>query len=300
MDSPRFVLDKTPNAMPLTRRRFLQTSGVALAAATCPLTAKAAPATSGMQLGLVTYNWGKDWDVPTLIQNCAATGFAGVELRSTHKHGVEPSLTATERQEVRKRFADSPVQLVGLGSACEYHSPDPAVLSRNIEETKAFIQLCRDCGGSGVKVRPNGLPKEVPVEKTLEQIGRALKEVAAYGADYGVVIRLEVHGKETDQLPHIKTIMDVADHPGALVCWNCNPTDLKGDGLEHNFNLVQDRLGTIHIHDLRKDNYPWPELFGLLKGCSFSGWTLLEEGTAPSDIVGAMHEVRRRWEQLTV
>ena len=99
--------------------------------------------------------------------------------------------------------------------------------------------------------------------------------------------------------PHIKTIMDVADHPGNVVCWNCNPTDLTGAGLEHNFDLVKARLGTIHIHDLRRDNYPWPELFTLLKGCGFAGWTLLEEGAIPSDTVGAMHEVRRRWEQLT-
>ena len=44
-------------------------------------------------LGLVTYLWGKDWDLPTLIANCEATNFAGVELRSTHKHGVEVTLS---------------------------------------------------------------------------------------------------------------------------------------------------------------------------------------------------------------
>ncbi|MFV0442761.1 MAG: sugar phosphate isomerase/epimerase family protein [Planctomycetaceae bacterium] len=251
-----------------------------------------------MQLGLVTYNWGQNWDLPTLIANCAAAGFAGVELRSTHKHGVEPTLTAEQRKDVRQQFADSPVALAGLGSACEYHAVDPAVVRRNIDETKAFIRLCHDCGGTGVKVRPNGLPKEVPVEQTLTQIGKALREVAEFGADFGVAVRLEVHGRGTDELPHIKTIMDAADHPNAVVCWNCNGTDLTGAGLEANFNLVKDRLGTIHLHDLRKDNYPWATLFTLLKGCGFVGWTLLEEGSTPSDTVGAMHEVRRRWEQL--
>ena len=175
-----------------------------------------------MQLGLVTYMWGADWDLPTLIKNCQQTGFAGVELRTTHKHGVEPTLSPDERKDVAKRFADSGVELVGLGTACEYHSPDPAVLKKNIEETKAFIKLCHDCGGTGVKVRPNGLPKEVPVQKTLEQIGRALGELAAFGEGYGVVIRLEVHGSGTDRLPNVKTIMDAAQHKGATVCWNCN------------------------------------------------------------------------------
>jgi len=250
-----------------------------------------------MQLGLVTYMWGAEWDLPTLIENCAQTGFAGVELRSTHKHGVEPTLSADERRDVAARFADSPVELVGLGSACEYHSPDPAELQKQIEETKAFIRLAHDCGSTGVKVRPNGLPEGVPVERTLEQIGRSLAEVAAYGEGYGVGIRLEVHGRGTAELPHIKTIMDAADHPGVVVCWNCNDTDMAGEGLEFNFNLVKDRLGTIHIHDLISD-YPWRDLFALLKGAGFEGWTLLEEGAPTADPIRVMKYYRLLWETL--
>jgi sugar phosphate isomerase/epimerase len=251
-----------------------------------------------LRLGLVTYNWGRDWTLPTVIENCEQTGFEGVELRSTHKHGVEISLSKAARKEVAQRFADSPVELVGLGSACEYHSPDKAVLAKNIEETKAFIMLCHDVGGSGVKVRPNGLPQDVPVEKTLTQIGKALNEVGEFGAKYGVQIRLEVHGRETAHVPHIDTIMEVADNPQVTVCWNCNQQDLAGEGLRHNYNLVKDRMGTIHIHDLRTQGYPWQELFALLKQTEFSGWTLLEDGKVPSDIVAAMKENRAVWEKL--
>ncbi|HVX59861.1 MAG TPA: sugar phosphate isomerase/epimerase family protein [Pirellulales bacterium] len=251
-----------------------------------------------MQLGLVTYMWGAEWDLPTLIKNCRLAGFAGVELRSGHKHGVEPSLPADDRKRVAAQFMDSGVELVGLGSACEYHSPDPAVVKKNVEQTKEFIKLCHDCGGTGVKVRPNGLPTEVPVQRTLEQIGKALNEVAAFGEGYGVAIRLEIHGRGTSQLEHIKTIMDVADHPGATVCWNCNPTDLDGAGLKANFDLVKNRLGTIHIHDLTS-NYPWIELFGLLKGSGFEGWTLLEEGSPTADPVRVMKYYRLLWERMT-
>jgi len=251
-----------------------------------------------MKLGLVSYNWGKDWDLPTTIKNCTDTGFSGVELRTTHKHGVEIALSAQERKEVRKRFEDSAVEFVGPGSACDYHSPDPEVLKKNIEETKAFIKLSHDCGGTGVKVRPNGLPKEVPVEKTIEQIGLALKELAVFADDYGQELRLEVHGPATSELPVIHQIMQIAEHPRARVCWNCNGTDLKGDGLEANFKLVADRIATVHIHDLRKNNYPWQELFPLLKGINFSGWTLLEEGNNPEDTISAMRENREIWNGL--
>jgi sugar phosphate isomerase/epimerase len=251
-----------------------------------------------MQLGLVTYMWGADWDLPTILKNCRETGFEGVELRSGHKHGVEPSLSAGGRKRVAEQFAESGVELVGFGTACEYQSHDPAVVRKNIDETKAFIQLAHDCGAGGVKVRPNGLPPEVPVPKTLEQIGRALNEVAEYGEGYGVVIRLEIHGKGTERIEHIKTIMDVARHPGATVCWNCNRADLDPPGFETNFQLVADRLGTIHIHDLVSD-YPWQPLFDLLKQASFDGWTLVEEGAPTSDPVRVMKYYRALWERMT-
>ena len=129
-------------------------------------------------MGLVTYLWGKDMDLTELLSACEQSGLLGVELRTEHKHAVEPTLSATERTEIKKRFADSPVKLVGYGSNCEYHSDNPADVKKNIELTKKYIQLMHDCGGTGVKVKPNGFPKGLTREKTIEQIGKSLNEVA--------------------------------------------------------------------------------------------------------------------------
>src|SRR5207344_979580 len=104
------------------------------------------------------------------------------------------NLSGEQRAEVKKRFADSKVKLFGLGSIFDYHTPDPAKLRKDIEATKEYIVLAQDVGATGVKVRPNGLPKEVPVEKTLEQIGKALHELGEFAQSHGQVIRLEVHG----------------------------------------------------------------------------------------------------------
>jgi sugar phosphate isomerase/epimerase len=286
--------------MKLTRRGFLESSAGLAAVTLAPSLLHAAPEKAFRpKLGLVTYNWGKDWDVPTVIESCEATGFGGVELRSTHKHGVEITIDGKRRKEVRKQFEDSKVELVGLGSACEYHSADPAVLKKNIDETNAFVRLCKDVGGSGIKVRPNGLPKDVPVEKTIEQIGKSLRKVATYAADYDVQIRVEVHGRGTAELPLIKQMMDIADHPNAVICWNCNPTDLNGEGLQHNFELVKKHFGaTVHIHDLTNDMYPWKPFFGLLRSIEYDDWTLIEEGKVPGNIVAAMHENRKAFDKL--
>ena len=45
-----------------------------------------------MQLGIVTYNIAKDWDLPTILSRLEKLGYAGVELRTTHAHKVEVDL----------------------------------------------------------------------------------------------------------------------------------------------------------------------------------------------------------------
>lgn len=252
-----------------------------------------------MKLGMVTYLWGAEWDLGTLIKNCAETGFEGVELRTTHKHGVEVTLNAQQRGEVMHRFADAGVTVVGLGSACEYHSADPAVVKKNIEQTKEFVVLSHDVGGTGVKVRPNGLVPGADRKRTAEQIGAALVECGQFAAGYGQEIRLEVHGKETSDPAFIRQIMQAADHPQVGVCWNSNPADVVEGSVRISFDLVKDRLGrTVHIHDLYDEAYPYRELFALLRSIDYDGYCL-SESPATSDPVRVMRYYRALWHELT-
>jgi len=291
-----------------SRRRFLGRSlGMAAGAfAATALTSCADPQIlspgkpgSKMRFGLVTYLWGKDWNLPTLIRNCETTGVLGVELRTQHAHGVESNLNARQRQEVKKRFDDSPVTLVGPGTNFAFHHVDSARLRKDIDGAKQYVRLSDDVGGSGVKVKPNALPDGVPVEKTIEQIGKSLNELAKFGADYGQEIRVEVHGRETQKLPIMKRIFDVADHPNVGVCWNSNDEDLAGGGLEHNFNLVKDRFGaTVHIRELNIGEYPYQQLINLFVKMDYKGWILLEARTKPEDRVKALAEQRVLFEQM--
>lgn len=251
-----------------------------------------------MQFGLVTYMWGAKWDLPTLLANCEKAKALGVELRTTHAHGVERSLSPAERKDVKKRFADSPVTNVGIGSNERFDNPDPAVVKKAIEATKEFIRLSQDVGGSGVKVKPDRFHKDVPREKTIEQIGRSLNLLGKYGTDYNQQIRLEVHGG-CKELPVIRQILDVADHPNVAICWNSNPADLQGAGLEKNLDLVVDRFGeTCHIHRLDSKTYPFAKLIELLHAADYTGWMLLEEGKVPKDPASALIEQRKLFDEI--
>jgi len=249
---------------------------------------------STMKLGTVTYNLAKDWDLATLIKNCEAARFEGVELRTTHAHGVEVGLSKLQREEVKKRFADSSVALMGLGSAFDYHTPDQAKLKRDMAATREYIILAHDVGAGGIKVRPNGFPPGVPEEKTLEQIGRSLRELGEFAEGYGIQLRVEVHGKGTSLLPNIRRIMDVANHPMVGVCWNSNPTDLEGEGFEHNFDAVKDKIFTVHLRDLYVEEYPFRKLFKRLKESGYRGYCLAEIPDSP-DPVRVMKYYRALW-----
>jgi len=231
-----------------------------------------------LKLGLVTYNLAKDWSIATIIDRCGKTGFEAVELRTTHAHGVEPSLDKRGRLALRERFKNSPVRLLSLGTTCEFHSTDSEELARNIELARQFVELACDAGALGVKVRPNGLQVErgIPVEKTLEQIGLALKECGEYGREYGVEIWLEVHGKGTSDMRRIRRIMEVADHQSVGVCWNSNNTDVAHGSVKESFGLVKKWIRSVHINELYNKDYPWRELFRLLRDSGYDRYCLAE------------------------
>ena len=286
----------------MQRRHFLSSIALLpLAGVQTQQPSDSRPARTGLKLGTVTYNIAKDWDIPTIIKNLSDVGMDAVELRTTHKHGVEISLPAAARAEVRKRFEDSSVKIGGLGTTCEYHAPDPAVVRKNIEETKEWVKLARDIGSPGVKVRPNGLPKDVPEERTLEQIGKALAECGGAANDAGVKIQLEVHGNETSRLPRIRKILDYAgNHPGVRVCWNSNQADLLDGGFDANFQLVRAQIGQVHMRDLFLEEYPWRKLITALVDMNFQGYSFAEipESADPVRVLRYFRGLFRAYQNL--
>jgi sugar phosphate isomerase/epimerase len=280
----------------LSRRIFLQKSIVAGIGLSLfdPFVVFSAAKKSEMKLGLVTYLWAKDWDLPTLIANCEKTGYLGVELRCEHKHGVETTLSPHERFEVKKRFADSPVECLGYGSNFEYHSPDQATLRKNIDQTKEYIKLCKDIGATGIKVKPNGIPTEVPKEKTISQIAASLNEVGKFAQDYGQLIRVEAHGNISQEIPNMHAIFEQVTEKNVKMCWNCNDQDLLPPGLEPNFNSVKKWFGdTVHVREFNVGEYPYQQLMNLFSGINYEGWILLEARTDPADKIAAMLEQKQ-------
>jgi sugar phosphate isomerase/epimerase len=281
-------------------RRDVLGSGLAVVAACAGLAARAgfrpAEPDRPFHLGLVTYNAARDWDLDTILAVCQEVGLEGVEFRTTHRHGVEPSLDAGQRASVRDRCRKAGLLQVSLGTTCEFHSPDAAEVRRNVEECTRFVTLAHDIGARGVKVRPNGLPPGVPRERTVAQIGRALAECGASAGELGVEIWMEVHGRDTQVPASARAIMDACGHPNVGVTWNSNPTDVVSGSIRPSFDLLRPFIRCCHISDLWSD-YPYAELFALLTASGYDRFTLCEYGQPVDAAEGPafLRRYKERW-----
>ena len=280
--------------MNMERRNFIKTAAFSATAAMVPLAAHSAVVqqkskpivinTNPLKIGIMTYTIAQNWDIETIIKNLTEAKYQTVELRTTHAHKIEVDLTPAQRADVKKRFKDSPLEVISLASGFQYHAPDPAELKKNIEGTKEYILLAKDVGAVGIRVFGNALPTGVPEEKTEQQIGKALAEVGEFGYNNGVEVRICVHGTKTNRPSVIKKILDYSQSPHVYVNWNCNPEDILEGGLESNFNLLKDRLKGVHMHELWLAEYPYRQLFKLLSGIGYKGYCNAEIDGNPDPI----------------
>ena len=288
-----------------TRRELLAGMGAVLAAGAADLAVPRGAEAQGKKgdppfgLGTVTYNVPKDWDLATLLKILPAAGVHAIEFRTTHAHGVELSLNATQRAEVKQRCADAGIKQISLGTTCEFQSADPAMVKKNIDETREWVKLAKELGALGVKVRPNGVPKDVPLEKTLEQIGKSLRECAPFAQEHGVEIWVEVHGAVTQEPANIRKIMDYCGHKSVGINWNSNPTDVKDGSVKDSFELLKPFLMSAHITNLWSD-YPYRELFTLMRQAGFNRYTNCEVGNSvkPEDGLVFYQCYRGLWTEL--
>ncbi len=263
--------------MNLNRRGFIGATMAAGAGRGLHADAQRAASTkSDFRLGSVTYNLLKDYDVETIIKTLEAVGFEAVELRTGHKHGVEPSISTAERTRIRRRFESSKVRLLSYGTTCRFQSPDAAERKRQLEIAKTFVDLAHDTGAVGIKLQPMGLPPNVPQETAVQYFGASMRELGEYGAGKRVEIWMEVHGNGTQNPPVAAALLRAAGHDNVGACWNCNPTDVQNGSVKESFAMLRRWIRNVHLHELSDDRYPFRELFSLLQESNYDRYTLAE------------------------
>jgi sugar phosphate isomerase/epimerase len=279
----------------IDRRTFLAASAALLQASTLR-----AARVSKLKFGFTTYEWGNDWDLPTLIANFAKAKVTGLEVRTDeqNKHGIELVLTKAQRGDVKKRFAGSPVKLITVNCGERYDYVDPAAAKAAVEKSKAYVLLAHDVGARGIRVFPNDLHKDVPEAQTITQIAECLNAVGRFAKDYNQIIRLENHGS-AGRLTVLRKIMDQVDQKNVRIKLNCDKRDNAAGDFAQNFALVKDRLDdTLHMRLYHDTEFPNQLQFDLLIDMGWEGWCVVEESIKVPDRAQALIEEHEIWEKM--
>ena len=234
--------------MELTRRRFVQTVGVALAA----LRAEVAWSSSRRMVGFSTLGC-PAWEWSKILEFATAHGFSAIELRGlqgTMDLPVRPEFQPDRISQTKSEISSKNLKIACVSSSAHLHDTDPEKRKLQIADAKRFIDLAALLGAPYVRVFGNNL--EGPKEKAVTRIAAGLHELGAYSGTRNVTVIIESHGDFTDS-PTLEEILTRADSPSVGLLWDAHHTFV--DGKEDPEFTVR-KLGKFIRHTHLKDSVP--------------------------------------------
>lgn len=237
-----------------------------------------------MKLSLLSFNIGKDMDLPTLLQSARKHGFAGIELRMQlgHKHGVEVNLSAAERQAVRDQFDDALVEISGLTTSNRFEYPDQKERAKSVAEVKGYLDLAAELDAHRVRVFGNDMPKDAGVNRSdvLKYVGDCLRELGEHAEGSGIEVNLEMHG-QFNWWRYALRAVEHADHELVGIVYNCDPRDVVGGSVSETLSEVLLWTKHVHMHELSATDYPYREFLGIMREWGYDGYLSAEIQDSP-------------------
>jgi len=280
--------------MPVTRKAFLRTSALFLAAMACGgdvlATRKKTPLLSFSTLGC------PDWTFDQITRFAVQHGYKGLEIRGLQRQMDLPQCpefsTAEARRSTKKLMKQNGLTFVGLGSSANLHHPEGEEREKNLAEARRFIDLAGQMDCPYVRVFPNNLPKDGDKQPTLNLISKGLQELGDYAKPRNVTVLLETHG-DVVRIQDLAAIMQAVNHSHVGLVWDvANMWTITKEAPAEAYRTLQPYIRHTHIKDARLVN-------GKLQ------YTLLGQGEVPVwEAIDALHRAGYKgyysfeWEKL--
>jgi len=232
-----------------TRRKFLQTSGLAIASLRARLQAHPQQhlAIGFSTLGCPAWEWSK------VLDFAQAHAFSAFELRGlqgTMDLPTRPEFQPDRIAQSKRDVAARNLKIACVSSSAYLHESDPAKRSQQLADAKRFIDLAASLGAPNVRVFGNNI--EGPREQVIDRVASGLHELGAYAGPKQVTVIIESHGDFTDS-PTLSEILKRADSPHVGLLWDAHHTYVSGKE-EPEFTVHQ--LGPYIRHTHLKDSVP--------------------------------------------
>jgi len=235
----------------ITRRRFVQSAGAAIAA---PAILMSKPA-KRLPIAVSTLGCPK-WEWNTIVKNTSQWGYAALELR-----GIQdqmdltkcPEFMGTRLKETVAGLAAAGLTVSDLGASAQMHEPDPVKRAQHMDEAKRFIDLAHRLNTPYVRVFPNQFIKGEEHKVTFARISSGLRELGEYAKGSGVTVIVESHG-EFVHAPDVAAILNGAHMDNVAFLWDAHHTCVSGEKPEDTYNAI----GKFVRHTHLKDSVPEP------------------------------------------
>jgi sugar phosphate isomerase/epimerase len=234
----------------LTRRRFLQSTAVAVAALRCDLFA----GTQHLNLTVGFSTLGcPAWEWPKVLDFAQTHNFSAIELR-----GLQGSMDLPTRPEFqpdriaqsKREVAAKNLKIACVSSSAYMHEADPEKRKQQIADAKRFIDLASALGVPNVRVFGNKI--EGPKDQVIARVASGLQELGVYAGERGVTVIVESHGDFTDS-PTLLDILTRADSPHVGLLWDAHHTFVEG---KEEPEVTVQKLGKYIRHTHLKDSVP--------------------------------------------
>jgi len=235
----------------VTRREFLSSvsayaasSYAASAFATCAA-GQTLFAAASMRFGYAAITWGAD--VPQAIEDIAAVGFRGIQLRAgdgaVSRYSADPKALRDLLEQHRLEFA-----VLSSGNL----ATDPARERETLDLHTRNARFLHDAGGSHLQVIDERPKDRALTAADYTRVGRLLTEVGKRIGDSGVTLCYHHHMNSTGEKPQeVAAVLDAADRRYVRLLFDVAHYQQGGGDPVAAIRQYREWIEVVHLKDVR-------------------------------------------------
>jgi len=235
-----------------TRRHFLQSSFILASSAILPVNLRAAKKKALLSFSTLGC---PDWDFKQVMDFAAAHDYQGIELRGIKRQMDLPLCdefkTSESRKTTLRMMKDKGLRFVDLGSSANMHFPEGAERTKNLDESKRFIDLANEIECPFIRVFPNDFAKGQEKNATMDLMAANLLTLAQYAAGGHVSVLIESHG-DLVHSDDLEKVLKAAEHKHAGMIWDVvNMWSITKEPVAQVYERLKKYIRHTHIKDAK-------------------------------------------------
>lgn len=197
-----------------------------------------------------------DWTLEKVVEQAKAMGYAGVEMRTLGdtSGGATAAMLAcdpalSDPASVRRLFDDASLVPICLSTSISLHHADATAARAAAAQASRAIDLAAALGCPSVRVFASTLRPGEDRRAVCMRIASRIAPLADKAGERGVQLLFENAGSFATAKDWW-TMLDLAGHPMAGMCWNVANAAVAGEGPAVSVSILNSRIRMAKVKDL--------------------------------------------------